>query len=61
MLGKKGIDVSVPWELATDAQGWPLLPLELALPLQKLKEIIRSFVTLTYSKHLIHFILVSRS
>jgi hypothetical protein len=59
MPGKKGIDVSVPWELATDVHGWPLLPLELALPLQKLKEIVRSFVTLTYSKDLIHLIVTS--
>jgi hypothetical protein len=45
---RKGTDVSVPWDLSTDHEGWPILPLELSLPLPQLKEILRSFFTLTY-------------
>jgi hypothetical protein len=45
---KKSTDGSVPWNLGTDQDGWPILPIELALPLRHLKEILRSFVTITY-------------
>jgi hypothetical protein len=44
-------DKSVPWDLARDAEGWPVLPAEMKFPLQESKEIVRSFVTLTYRKH----------
>ena len=48
MPSRKGRDVSVPWDLQMDAEGWPILPLELAVPLPQLKEILRSFLTITY-------------
>jgi hypothetical protein len=48
MPSRKGRDVSVPWDLPTDHEGWPILPLELNLPLAQLKEILRSFLTITY-------------
>jgi len=48
MPSRKRTDVSVPWDLSTDHEGWPILPLELNLPLPQLKEILRSFLTLTY-------------
>ena len=47
---RKGKDSSVPWDLSTDKDGWPILPLELALSSKQLKEILRSFVTITYSE-----------
>jgi hypothetical protein len=47
-LLSKSTDASVPWDLQTDSDGWPILPLELGLPLPQLKEILRSFLTLTY-------------
>ena len=48
MPSRKRTDVSVPWDLSTDHEGWPILPLELNLPLPQLKEILQSFLTLTY-------------
>ena len=47
---KKKVDSSVPWDLPQDKDGWPLLPLELALPLAQLKEILRSCFTIAYRK-----------
>jgi hypothetical protein len=47
-LLKKGADNSIPWNLPTNSDGWPILPLELDLSLPQLKEILRSFVTITY-------------
>jgi hypothetical protein len=47
---KKGKTLSVPWELPRDHEGWPILPLELSLPLPQLKEVLRSFLTITYRK-----------
>ena len=58
MLSKKQTDASVPWDLPTDDEGWPLLPLELNLPLPQLKEILQSFLTITYHVSLLHLILV---
>jgi hypothetical protein len=52
MPSRKSTDVSVPWDLSTDHEGWPILPLELNLPLPQLKEMLRSFLTLTYRKHI---------
>jgi hypothetical protein len=46
----KKVDSSVPWDLLQDKDGWPLLPLELALPLAQLKEILRSCFTIAYRK-----------
>ena len=43
MPSKKGRDASVPWNLQMDSEGWPILPLKLALPLPQLKEILCSF------------------
>lgn len=45
---RKGRDAGVPWDLQMDAKGWPILPLELTVPLPQLKEILRSFLTITY-------------
>jgi hypothetical protein len=50
VLLSKRTDTSVPWDLAKDKDGWPLLPLELALPLAQLKEILRSCFTIAYRK-----------
>jgi hypothetical protein len=56
-LSRKGTDASVPWILQTDDNGWPILPLELHLPLPQLKEILRSFFTITYRKVFPHYVL----
>lgn len=45
---RKGKSMSMPWELHTDSEGWPILPLELEVPLLHLREILRSFLTITY-------------
>ena len=50
---RKEYDASVPWHLPIDKDGWPILPLELALPLPRLKEIIQSFLTITYHTNLL--------
>lgn len=43
-------DKSLPFTLQTDAEGWPMLPEGDNLRLSKLKEVIRSFITMTYSE-----------
>src|ERR1700719_2149437 len=53
MPSRKGRDVSVPWDLLTDHEGWPILPLELNLPLPQLNEILQSFLTITYHESIL--------
>lgn len=43
-------DRSVPSLLDTDDQSWPILPNVGQMGLPDLKDVIRSFVTMTYSK-----------
>jgi hypothetical protein len=45
---RRGTDPSIPWDLPTDEDGSPILLLQLELPLPQLKEILRSFMTITY-------------
>ena len=48
---RKGRDSGVPWDLQTDGEGWSILPVELSLPLPQLKEILCSFLTITYREY----------
>jgi hypothetical protein len=43
-------DKSVTWPLGLDQDGWPILPAGGDLSTSDLKDIVRSFVTLTYRK-----------
>jgi hypothetical protein len=43
-------DKSVPWPMDSDEDGWPIMPEGDNLNAPDFKDIIRSFVTLTYSK-----------
>jgi hypothetical protein len=44
------MDKSVTWSLQLDDEGWPILPPSGDLTTPDLKDIIRSFLTLTYRK-----------
>lgn len=44
----KSTDKSVPWPLKLDGEGWPILPNTEGITLSKLKELVRSFLTLCY-------------
>jgi hypothetical protein len=46
----KSMDPSVSWELDVDDNGWPQMPLETNLTWRQKKDVIRSFLTMTYSK-----------
>ena len=41
-------DKSLPYQLDSNDDGWPILPGRKDLRLSKLKDLIRSFVTMTY-------------
>jgi hypothetical protein len=43
-------DKSLPYELQKNSDGWPILPHIEDLRLSKLKDMMRSFITMTYSK-----------
>lgn len=43
-------DKSIPWSLESNEDGWPVLPEEDNLRAPDLKDIVRSFITLTYSE-----------
>ena len=47
---KPRYDKSLPYELQKNDDGWPILPHTEDLRLSKLKDMIRSFITITYSK-----------
>lgn len=51
----KSMDPSVPWELELDDDNWPQMPVEVNLDRRQKKDIIRSFLTMTYSKLLFTF------
>jgi hypothetical protein len=46
--GKVNADKSVPWPLKHDEDGYPVLPDTQGKTLPQLKDIVRSFVTLSY-------------
>jgi len=41
-------DKSLPYQLGSNGDGWPILPGQKDLRLSKLKDLIRSFITMTY-------------
>lgn len=43
-------DKSVPWPLPHDKNGYPILPATEGKSLPEIKDIVRSFVTLSYRK-----------
>ena len=51
----KKFDSGVPWTLETDEDGWPLIPDGDDFDLQQMKDIIRSFITLSYREDKFNF------
>jgi hypothetical protein len=48
MPHRKERKICMPCRLQMDCEGWPALPLELAVSLPQLKDILHSFFTITY-------------
>jgi hypothetical protein len=51
----KKFDSGVPWTLETDEDGWPLVPDGDDFGLQQMKDILRSFITLSYREDEFNF------
>jgi hypothetical protein len=47
----KNFDKSLPYDLDVDEDGWPIVPEGDKVSLQRLKDIVRSFLTVTYRKY----------
>jgi hypothetical protein len=47
---QKSMDQSVPWELEVDDRGWPKMPVENNFQRRQGIDVMRSFLTMTYSE-----------